>query len=753
VLDFGLAKTGTRGLASSDESPTITSSRTEAGMILGTAAYMSPEQAKGREVDKRADIWAFGCVFYEMLTGAPPYHGDTTQETMASILRDPPDLDNAPAQARRLLKRCLEKDAQKRLRHIGDVMSLLDEPPSGPVAPAAAVPPDRGAATSPPAPAKRAWLWPAVAAAVVVAAGGAFAVWAPWRAQAPAAEAVRFEVGESDAMKFFYGGAMAISPDGHWLVFPATGSDGVNRYWLRSLDTVEARPLPGTETAYVPPAWSADSRYVLFSPLSSAQIKKVDIQGGPPQVVSEMIGRLNGASANSEGVVIFGSSTATQPLFRASLSGGAAPTPVTALTDGDIGHKYPQFLPGGHHFLYFRSTTDPNTTGVYVGSIDARPGEQRPTRVLATDRQAYYAASSGEGAGRLISLRDTTLMAQPFDPVSFELSGEAVPIAEGVESFASLRYGMFSISDRGALVYRRAAGGRLTVLWFDDRGSPGSALADTGEHRNPALSPDQTRVAVSGGTPGAFEISSIDLGRGTNIRLTFDAANDDNAVWSPDGKYIAFASTRTGQQRMYVKPADGSGEERLLSDQMGVPTSWSSDGRFLVFTTIGAKTGPDIWVLPDPLAATPSKPFPLLATPLGEQMGRLSPDGRWLAYTSGEAFNEVYVRPYVPVEDSGRSGARWLVSRGLAGNPRWRGDSKQLLYVNTSLDVMAVDVDTTNGFQPGTPRRLFTAPAPLLAVGWDLAQDAKRFLFVTTPDGERPSPFTVVINWAAALEK
>ena len=303
VLDFGLAKAGAAIAALSDQSPTMTAHQTEAGVIVGTAAYMAPEQVKGQEVDKRADIWAFGCVFYEMLTGASVYRGDSTQETMASVLRDEPDLTKVPAQARRLLKRCLEKDPHKRLRHIGDVMALLDEPVSGEYSAPAVAPPaarSRGAR----------WLWPVVAVGVLLLAG-AGAVWAPWRSQTSATgQAVRFEVGETDKLKFFYGAAMAVSPDGHWMVFPAVGEDGVARYWLRSLDTVEARPLPGTETAYVPAAWTADSRHVLFTTLNSPLLKKVDIQGGPPQTISSMQGSINGATANRDGVVVFASSSA-----------------------------------------------------------------------------------------------------------------------------------------------------------------------------------------------------------------------------------------------------------------------------------------------------------------------------------------------------------------------------------------------------------------------------------------------------------
>ena len=269
VLDFGLAKSGVGRPAHAAEAATVATPQTEVGVVLGTPAYMAPEQATGQVVDRRADIWAFGCLFYEMLAGAPPHLRDTSQETMASILRDDPDLSKVPAQAHRLLKRCLEKDPQKRPRHIGDVMSLLDGPPSDQYSSPIASPATRASDVLAPAPKK--WQWPVTAGAAVLTIGIALAVWAPWRGGTESLPTVRFEVAQSDSMRFIYGGAMAVSPDGHWLVFPARSEDGVVRYWLRSLDTVEARALPGTEGAFVPAAWTYDSRYVVFSPRRAAR--------------------------------------------------------------------------------------------------------------------------------------------------------------------------------------------------------------------------------------------------------------------------------------------------------------------------------------------------------------------------------------------------------------------------------------------------------------------------------------------------
>ncbi len=755
VLDFGLAKwSAVEGSPQSEQRATMTADQTAAGVIVGTFAYMAPEQLTGKAADKRADIWAFGCVFYEMLTGESLHSGGSSQEIMASVLRDEPDFTAVPAPARRLLKRCLEKDPQKRLRHIGDVMALLDEAPSG-QAPA-------GSTAVPAATSSRnsKWLWPAVGAAAVVIAGAPIFFWAPWRTTRDAGQAVRFEVPETDTLKFFYGAAMSVSPDGHWMVFPAMGEDGVARYWLRSLDTVEARALPGTEGAYVPAAWTADSGSVIFSTLGTPAISKVDIQGGPARTISMATGALNGASANRDGTVIFGTSAQGMPIFRVSASGGA-PVALTAVGRSDTSHRFPQFLPDGRHFLYFLNSLDSNRAGVYVGALDGRPEAQSQTRIVATNREGYFTASATGGLGHLLFMRDSTLMAQPFDPDRLELSGEAVPVAEGVDSFLPQSYGMFSVSavDSGALVYRGGAGAKLAPSWFDQSGRQLEAF-DVGDSVNPAVSPDGTRIAVAAGPNGSRDIWSIDVVRKTATQLTFDPADDDFPIWSPDGKSIAFSSRRTGASKPYAKAADGSGDERLLTEQNGVPTSWSRDGRFLLFTSEAPTTKSDIWVLPDPgQPSRASKPYALVATPFVEAFAQFSPDGHWIAYQSSESsfFSDVFVRPFSPGTPL-TGGAKWLVSKGgkggIAAYPQWSSNGRQVFYLKWSdFSANVVDVDTSNGLVAATPRRLFSAPPPMAGYGWAVSPDDQRFVFITTPNGGRTAPFTVVLNWAAALKK
>jgi Tol biopolymer transport system component/tRNA A-37 threonylcarbamoyl transferase component Bud32 len=733
VLDFGLAKIGNTPTAAGDDSPTLTMGETQAGVILGTAGYMSPEQARGKPVDKRADIWSFGVVLYEMLTGRRLFQGETVTDTLAAVIEREPDWSRVPAKAVPLLRRCLEKDPQKRLRDIGEAMVWVEN------APVASVPPARPK-----------WTWAGAAVAAIAAA--ALILWAPWKSPQSSGQVVRFEVGPAEKMTFNNGGFMTVSPDGHWMVFPANDENGVTHYYLRSLDTVEVRALPGTETVVIaPPAfWSFDSRYVVFG--AGNKLKKVDIQGGSPQTITDLPA-MNGAAWNRDGVIVVGMSPALNgPLLKVSAAGGAT-SPVTALEKGDVTHRWPQFLPDGKHFLYQRVSPDPNKIGVYVGSLDAKPEEQSLKRLLASNRQAYYAASRDGGPGHLLFLSESTLMAQPFDPVKMELSGEPAAVAEGVDSFPQATGGLFSVSETGTLVYRGGGASRAVLTWFDAQGNPVGTLSEPGEYANPAVSPDGTRVAVAVGPAASRDIWMMDLGRGTNTRFTFDPASDDNPVWSPDSKNLVFASNRGGTFDLYVKPADGSGEERLLlkTGENKTPTSWSRDGRFLLYTSVAAKTGSDLWVLP--MQGEP-KPVSVLATQFGELDARFSPDGRWIAYRSNESsVADVYVRPFSPEAGSGTGAAKWMVSKVSSLYPHWRADGKELFYTTINLQQMAVDIDTGKGFQAGTPRRLFAAPSAALTAGWDMASDGKRFLFVAPPGGNRTVPFTVVLNWAAGLKK
>ena len=749
VLDFGLAKMGGEPMMKSDESPTITMAQTEAGMIIGTAAYMSPEQAKGKVVDQRADIYAFGAVLYEMVTGKRLHDGETTTEVLASVIKEDPNWNKVPPQLHRLLRRCLEKDPQKRLRHIGDVMALVDE--SGPGVQVASPPHSKE---------RRKWLLSGIAVAVLVLAT-IVAFWAPWQSPSTA-PSVRFEIQPTASMTFINGGYPMVSPNGKWVVLPATGADGVTRMWLRALDSVEVRPLAGTESANnLPPPvfWSPDSRFIAFSftpgPFADGQLKKLDISGGTPQTLCDVSGAVSGGTWNRDGVILFASNRAPG-LFRVLASGGVA-TPVTALdqSHGETAHRYPHFLPDGHHFLYLRVVTDPQRMGIYAGSIDAKPEEQSLKPILLSDRQAMYAASPPNTSGRLLFLRDTTLFAQPFDPTRLELSGEPVPVTDQVGSFAAATAGLFSVSEAGVLAYRVGPGGDQRVLtWFDPDGKPLGTAGEKGSYMRPAISPDGMRIAVTvfERENGNSNIWVMDLGSGRSTKITFNAGRNDYPVWSPDGKTIAFASNRSGHLDIYEKNADGSGEEKALlsSDEDKQPTSWSQDNRFLLYDINDAQqTAGDVWVLP---LEGDRKPYRILGTKFGEALGQFSPDGHWIAYVSDESGTpEIYVRPFSSEKSADAvSGGKWTISKGGGFQPRWRTDGKELFYYSPALQQMAVDVIASPTFVPGTPKRLFGIP--LLSPG-DVTGDGKRFIYPTPEGSNAPSPFIVVTNWQAGLKK
>ena len=752
VLDFGLAKVAPAPVGDSlpEVGTTFTMGETEAGVVLGTAAYMSPEQATGKPVDQRSDIYAFGAVLYEMLTGKRLHRGETTTEVLASVIKEEPQWDKVPAQVHRLLHRCLEKDPLKRQRHIGDVMALVDD--SG-----AEFQPADGPRSVP----RRRWLWPsAVVGGLAIVAAVAYRV--PWGGQ-PTDPSIRFEIQPTASMTFINGGYPMVSPNGKWVVLPATGTDGVTRMWLRALDSVDVRPLAGTESgnSLPPPVfWSPDSRFIAFSstpgPFTPGQLRKLDISGGPPQTICDVVGAVIGGSWSRDGVIVFGANGAPG-LFRVLAAGGvAAPVTVVNRPGGETAHRFPQFLPDGHHFLFLRVSPQPERMGIFPGSIDAKPEEQSLKPLLLMDRQVMYRPSLSGGPGQLLFLRDTTLFAQPFDPSRMELSGEPVPIADQVGSFAGATAGLFSVSETGVLAYRIGVGGDQDQLaWFDSQGKALGTLGDKAPYRNPRISPDGTRVAgtLFDRQGGNSNIWVLDLARaGASTKVTFSNGRNDYPVWSPDGKSVAFASNRNGRMDLYRKNADGSGEDVLLlkSEQDKTPTSWSHDGRFLLYSTLDPKTSDDIWVLP---LQGDHKPIPFLQTEFREGQAQFSPDGHWIAYASAEAGNsEIYIRPFSPEkEPDATAGGKWMISKGGGIDPLWRGDGRELFYYSISLKQMAVDIDAGKTFRAGVPRPLFSIGG---LYSGDVMADGKRFLVVSAPEGaSAPSPFMVVTNWQTALKK
>jgi len=756
ILDFGLAKAVEGDASSMDmaNSPTLTHMATQAGVLLGTAAYMSPEQAKAKPVDRRADIWAFGCVLYEMLTGKMAFHGETVSDTLAAIIKEEPDWSQLPAatpvRVRVLLQRCLQKDPKQRLRDIGDARISLDEVISGA--------PEPTSLTAGPARVhawRRALPW-AVSAALAIALAAFAWVRAGNKPAAPA-KLVRFEIPVPRNTTLAQDGDFQMSPDGQQLAFFATGADGAMRIYLRGLDSLDERSLPGTESTGSYPGlwWSPDGRRIAFS--AGQKLDTIDLSSGVTETLCSTAAIIAGASWNRDGQILFGQYPGG--LVRVSASGGTA-TPVTALESsrGEIAHMYPFFLPDGRHFVYYRASTKPENSGVYIGSLDVAPGKQDLKRLLSTPSFAEYVPSSNAGAGQLLFLTDDgTLMEQPFDARRLKFTGEPVRVAQQVGTPGGTSNGQFSASADGVLAYRASSGGTYQLARYDRQGEVLGAIGEPASYIDLAPSPDESRAAVARTASGGnWALWIVDFSRGISTRFTFGSSDALQPIWSPDGTRIFFASDPSGKYDLYQKRSSGaSGEELLLgSNESKFPTDVSRDGHFLLYNSLDAKTSYDIWALP---LQGDRKPFPFLRTNFNDTDAHFSPDGRWIAYASDESGRyEVYVRPFSldpTAADVSGAGAKWQVSEGGAHEPEWSADGKELYYLTLGSKLMEVDVATSPNFQAGTPKLLFQAPQQLGDPTGDYTINGKQFFFLTPGEATGQAPFIVVLNWQNMLKQ
>ena len=733
ILDFGLAKalSDDRGSTpNAEDSPTMTMGTTQAGVILGTATYMSPEQARGKAVDKRADIWAFGVVLYEMLTGKRPFRGEGITEILAAVIKEEPAWSAVPVNLRPLLQRCLEKNPAHRLRDIGDAMCLVD------LAPVEAPPVHSQS--------RPIWLWAAAAFFLIAAAATPFAV-AHLREKPPAHGVTRFEVPPPPKGAFdIY---MALSPDGRRLAFTGVGADGVVRIWLRDLESVEAHQLAGTENV-ASLIWSPDSRFIAFG--SGSQLKKVDIGGGSPVKLCDSATAVGSGAWSPNGVIVFGGRGAGA-VQKVSEAGGVA-SPVTALDParGETYHSFPAFLPDGRHFVYLRNSA--TVQGIYAGSLDSKPSEQSSKLLFQSRLNAVYAPAVGSGPGDLLFVRDGTLMAQPFDASRLELAGEPAPVAEQVGSTNT--YGNYSVSQDGTLAYRVGApGGQSELAWMDRTGKRLATVAGAGVRTFEALSPDEKTVAYVQQAPqggGTSDLWLYDIARGTNTRFTFGPGLVTSPVWSPDSRSIAYGATAaTATYDIYRKPASGAAKEELVlkaGDNLRL-SDWSRDGKTLVYVS---STGtPDVWMLP---MEGEHKPAPYLQAQFYQFNGQLSPDGRWMAYTSNETGEyQIYVQP-VPA-----TGAKWQVSVMGGDRARWRRDGKELFYIGADQRLMAVAIKAGSTFEAAIPQPLFPTPVTFTLNNFQFfytpSADGQKFLLRVPVGAATPSPITVVLNWRTALSK
>ena len=735
LLDFGLAKAMSNqreavSQGGAENSPTLTIGMTEVGVILGTAAYMAPEQARGKPVDKRADIWAFGVVFYELLTAERLFKGEDATETLARVVTQLPDLDRAPANVQHLLRECLQKDPKHRLRDIGDARRLLGED-----SPAQSADPRSRA--------------PWIVATVATAAALALGLVSYRHVMEEPAQVLKFSVAppEKGFVDTISGSAIALSPDGRELAFVAS-VEGKDEVWIRDLSSLITRRLPGTEGTAGTPFWSPDSRSIAF--FAAGKLKKMDAAGGPALTVCDADPGRSG-TWNKNGVIVF-QAGGTDRLFRVPAVGGS-PVPVTTLEAGETAHRFPWFLPDGRHFLYTAMfSNNPKKTGVYVGDI------QTDTRRLIAPgaANAMYAAP-----GYVLLMNENVVMAEPFDAGTARTTGDPVPIAEQVDYNQAQARGQFSVSQNGVLAYLpRTAGGINQLGWYDRTGKSLGLVGGSGSVIEPAISPDEKSVAFVRLSGSGSDLWIRDLNRGTETRFTSNPSTNGAPSWSPKGDHIVFGSNRVGRGvQLYQKDASGSGQdERLLPMNAGndIPSQWSPDGRFIVYVEFDPKSKGDIWVLPAEGSKADRKPVLFLKTEFNEVFGQLSPDGHWMAFTSDQSGRpEVYVRPFP------RGDGEWTISTAGGRQPRWRGDGRELFFEAANGKMMAVPITAGFGakpsFEPGAPAALFDAH--IVPAGnrfqYDVTADGKRFLIDTLSGGGVTSapPLTVVTNWLAAAKK
>ena len=762
VLDFGLAKLTESGgasragdtreaaLAHLSMSPTLTSpAATGLGVILGTAAYMAPEQAKGRPADKRSDVWAFGCVLFEMLTGKRAFDAEDVSDTLALVLKGEPQWTRLPAaltsSVRVLIPACLEKDQRLRLTDFSGVLFVLSHQSELTSTVVVPVSPDARRRSR-----RYALIATMALVSVVVGAG----IWLAMRPVAP--QVARFWVAAPEQSSFVTGlrsgTSVAISPDGQTLAFSARDEAGKTMIWLRSIDAVTARPLAGTDGAQFP-FWSPDSKFIGY--FTQDKLLKIAAAGGPPQMLCTVVlGR--GGTWNPEGEIVYGENTG--PLYRVPASGGT-PVAITTLDNSVQDHRFPSFLPDGRHLLYFPTLTT-GTLGVWVLSLDS--GETK--RLLDTETGAVYDARN-----RLLLFgRQGVLMAQPFDSERLTVAGDPFPVAEQLESGVYGGVVSFSVANNGTLAY--GTGSAMTngirLIWVDRTGRVVGNVGPIANYREPELAPDGRRLAVKRRESATVPVDTgdiwiTDLPRDTTSRFTFDSAQSNSApIWSPDGNRIAFASLRGGKWGLYVKPWNGTGsEQRLLeANPVTAPVSWSPDGQSIVYVTVGATTATDLWLMP---LSGDRKPTALVATRFNENRGQVSPDGHWFAYDSNESGqSQVYVRPF-PSGDG-----KWQVSSALAAYyPRWRGDGRELFYMDavTGGKLMAVDVKMNGtALEIGTPRVLFDSGYAnlggerVITHAYAVTPDGQRFLIprlASNSQPERSSPIVVTLNWNQTVKR
>jgi serine/threonine protein kinase len=747
ILDFGLAKAVADDSSDAEAgAATVTAVATQEGLVVGTPGYMSPEQMRGDAVDKRTDVWAFGCVLYEMITGRPAFVRKTISDTVVAILDRDPDWEpvqtTAPAPITSLIKRCLAKDLRQRVRDIGDVRlqidEMLSEPASAITTTALAAPQREG----------RFWLWVSAALGVALVSGAALALLLN-RPAASTDAAAQFTLSFAGQVPDVTVRTIPLpSPDGRRFVFVGTDEKGTTSLWIRAIESAESRTITGTEGAQTP-LWSPDGQWIAF--FADGKLKKVESSGGQPQTITSLPG-FQDASWGSAGVIIFRPGN-RQPLSRVSASGGE-PAPLTQLNEslGENSHRGPTFLPDGRRFLFTSRCNDSANNALYLGSLDAR-GVQK---VMNAQSKALHVSTGRNGAGALLYYRDGILEVRTFD-ADRNVLGNPQPVTANVDYNSAGIAAFFQASANGRVIVVRPAGtGGSQFTWFDRNGQQTGTLGSPGDLWQPRLSPKGDRVAFvrSDSKNGNRDVWLLEIERGIAAPLTQNAANDWHPVWSSDGGRVLFNSDRRGKSEglLYVKRAlDVSADESQMTDFQSAPTDWSRDGRWIaVDGNFNLQTGSAVSIVSAADGATKR----LLDTAARHGAARFSPDGKWVAYTSEETGRfEIFVRAFA----NGAAGPQKVQLSESGGDyPVWRPDGQELFFMSEDATIHSVPTGALriDGAVP-RPQALFRAcpgsvpqAPPMTAQFWGNpfdTRDGSRFL---VDCGLRPSrEFVVFMNW------
>ncbi|MGI8784254.1 MAG: protein kinase domain-containing protein [Acidobacteriota bacterium] len=726
VLDFGLAKVleDERAAVDATKSPTLTLAATARGVILGTAAYMPPEQARGKPADKRSDIWAFGCVLYEMLAGTRAFQGETVSDILAAVLRADIDWralpETTPASVHRLLRRCLDRDPKRRLQAVGEARIVLEDPLTG--WDTAAI----ETATAPRPPWQRSLPWAVAATALAFA----LLAWSPWKKPPKPALPMRLSVQMgADVHLGSAGGARVIlSPDGERLAFVGRGTDQKWNIFVRPLDRLNATSLPGTQNA----------RNLFFSPngqwiafFAEGKLKKISVQGEGPVTLCNSVYDLGGSWGDDDTIVFTVHNLGG--VYKVSSTGGT-PEPLTTLDQkaGEITHRYPHLLPGSKAIIFTAHNSLGNFDDAMIVAQSLETGIRKT--VVTGGYYGRYAPS-----GHLVYIHEGALFAVPFDLGRLEITGQRAPVSENV-AIDSASGAQFDISQTGTLVYlpHTVAAG-VSLHWMDQAGKMTPLLPARGNYLGPRVSPDGKRLAVVIDTGSSADIWIYEWQQDRLTRLTFDGGNHA-PIWTPDGGRIAFGSEKDGAPNIYWRRADGAGDAQRLTESKNsqIPYSWHPDGKILAFFEMNPRTGGDIWMLPlkgdEQSGWAPGKPELFLGGPAVEVRPVFSPDGRWVAYNSNESGKfEIYVRPFF-----GPGGKR-QISMGGGVFPTWSPNGKELFYRTDDQRIWVCTYSASeHAFEAGRPRLWsqgqFTDRG--VSPNFAIAPDGKRFAVLKAPDVE-----------------